>query len=290
MKVVVTGAGGQLATELALTRPEHIELCCVGRAELDIGDADAVRAFLEAQMPDVVINAAAYTAVDKAEEDCDQAFRVNEQGTANLVNAMPAGAYLLHVSTDFVFNGAKNVPYAEDDETHPMSVYGESKRAGERVLEQSSHNNWAIVRTSWVYAARGKNFVHAMLHYMSQRESMNIVVDQVGTPTWAKGLAQLCWQMVDQRVTGLYHWSDAGVASWYDFAEAIMQLGLEHGLLERAIPLYAIPTASYPLPARRPAYSVMDKRKVLSALPGLEQRHWQTQLRAMFNELKEITN
>ena len=287
MKILITGAGGQLAWELQRSAPAHAELLYTNSKELDISNAEAVNAYIQQHKPDVIINAAAYTAVDKAEADPDRAYAVNEIGVKNLANACDKNTYILHISTDFVFDGRHNKPQNESASTAPLSVYGASKYAGEQALSQYAKGQWAIVRTAWVYSAHGNNFVKSMLKFMQEREVLNIVVDQVGTPTWAKGLAQACWAAVANQAQGIYHWSDAGLASWYDFAEAIQREGLALGLITNKARLNAIPTEEYPLPATRPAFSVLDKRKILTALPELHNSHWQAQLKDMMLELKQ---
>jgi len=290
MKVLITGAGGQLAYELARTAPEDVEYRALARADLDISNKDAVEALINGYQPDAVINAAAYTAVDKAESESDTAFSVNEQGVENLAFACAKlDCYFLHVSTDFVFDGRANRPYTPDDLPAPVNVYGHSKLAGEQAVYAKKPKQSAIIRTAWVYSSHGKNFVKSLLHYMAERPELNIVVDQLGTPTWAYGLAEVCWQAVGARIEGTYHWSDAGVASWYDFTEAIQLLGVENGLIEseRCV-LNAIPTEDYPTPATRPVYTVLDKRKTLEALPGIKNVHWQKQLGLMIKELTEL--
>lgn len=290
MKVLITGAGGQLATELVRTAPQGLELVVLSRADLDISQADSVQSVLAQHQADAIINAAAYTAVDKAESDVDTAYAVNEKGIQYLAQYASPSCYLLHISTDFVFDGEACRPYLVSTVPSPNSVYGASKLAGEKQLLSLKPENSAIIRTSWVYSTHGHNFVKSMLRFIAEREALNIVVDQVGTPTWAKGLATVCWAALEEKLSGLYHWSDAGVASWYDFAEAIKAQGLEHGLIEDAATLKAIPTSAYPLPAQRPAYSVLDKSALLEALPSIENTHWQEQLSLMFKELVAETN
>lgn len=285
--VLVTGAGGQLATELVNTCPAGVELVLCQRADLDIGNFNDVKALFSKHQFDAVINAAAYTAVDKAESEKERAFDVNAAGIENLAKACSDDCYLLHISTDFVFNGEKNRPYSPDDVTDPIGIYGESKLLGEQKLMAAKPSNSCIIRTAWVYSCGGGNFVNSMLRYMAERDELNIVVDQVGTPTWAKGLAEVCWQSVDAKLEGCFHWSDAGAISWFDFAAAIQTIAIELGLLQKEARLNAIPSEAYPTPARRPAYSVLDKTKILKALPQLQNLHWQKQLRSMLQELKE---
>lgn len=287
MKVAVIGKNGQLAWELARSQPQKWEVAVWGSAELTVIDAQAVAAKLVSFQPQVVINCAAYTAVDKAESDAINAYAINEKGVRNLALACrQVGARLLHVSTDFVFDGRQSIPYKSGDEPNPLGVYGASKLAGEKQLQQLLPDDSIIVRTSWVYSANGNNFVKTILRLLKEKPQLNIVADQVGSPTWAKNLALWLWAVAEKRdVKGIFHWSDAGVASWYDFAVAIQELALEKGLLDIAKPIHPIPAESYPTPARRPHYSVMDKRSAQS-VSGIQAEHWRKYLSLMLDELK----
>ena len=296
MKILVTGKNGQLGSELQKTCPSNVELICFGSKELDISNAKQVNELLITHSPDIVINAAAYTAVDKAETDTDTAYAVNEQGAANLANTCKnIDAKLIHISTDFVFDGTSTMPYTATDATNPLGVYGASKLAGEQKISQILGNQATIVRTAWVYSVFGNNFVKTMLRLMSEKEQLNIVGDQVGTPTWAAGLASMLWALVAkasseqvlnvENTATILNWTDAGVASWYDFAVAIQELAVEEGLLNKAIPISAIPAASYPTPAKRPAFSVLNKAQA-EELSGVNTVHWRAQLKAMLVELK----
>ncbi|WP_027331170.1 dTDP-4-dehydrorhamnose reductase [Marinimicrobium agarilyticum] len=284
MKVLVVG-GGQLAWDLMQTAPAGVHVTMAGRDELDITLSDACEYVLQGRRPEVVINAAAYTAVDKAESEREAAFAVNEQGVANLAAACQSvRARLFHVSTDFVFDGQGNRPYVPDDAANPPSVYGASKLAGETVLRRQLPGS-VIVRTSWLYSRNGGNFVKTMLRLMAEKPSLNVVVDQLGAPTWAAGLAGALWSAIEREVPGgIYHWSDAGVASWYDFAVAIQDIALELGILDSAIPIRPIPSSEFPTPAKRPAYSVLDTRSTQEAF-GLEAVHWRRQLKSMLETL-----
>lgn len=283
-KVIITGAG-QLAWELKRTCPSDVELVPLAREQLDISNAEQVAAAFREHQPNALINAAAYTAVDKAESDIGTARAVNTDGPKFLAEqCRNHGCYLLHVSTDFVFDGTASRPYSEAHEKQPIGVYGQTKADGEDAITQALENDWAIIRTAWVYSSHGNNFVKTMLRLMADKPALSVVGDQVGTPTWAKGLALTCWAAVSDKAQGVFHWTDAGVASWYDFAVAIQRIGLEKGLLSNKIPVSSIPTEAYPTPAKRPSYSVLDKRKILDALP-IEAAHWQTQLDAMMAEL-----
>jgi dTDP-4-dehydrorhamnose reductase len=285
MKVLITGKNGQLGYELQNTVPQGMQVFAYGSAELDVTDATAVQNIVEQIKPDVVINAAAYTAVDKAESDQGAAYAVNAKGPENLaVACKKIGARLIHISTDFVFDAAKNTPYEAYDATNPLGVYGTSKLAGELAINKSHPENSIIIRTSWVYSSHGNNFVKTMLRLMAEKPELSVVSDQIGSPTWAKGLAHACWGFAQKTNTGTYHYSDLGIASWYDFAVAIQELGLQKGLLKSAIPVNPIKASAYPTPAKRPAYSVMNTDATYQTLEqqGL---HWRTALSEMLNEL-----
>jgi dTDP-4-dehydrorhamnose reductase len=253
-------------------------------AELDIGNATAVNALVGQFKPTVIINAAAYTAVDKAESESAISFSINRDGAGNLARAAAnVGARFLHVSTDFVFDG-QGKPYLPNDVTNPLSVYGASKAEGEQQVLQSGANA-LVVRTAWVYCSHGGNFVKTMLRLMAEKPALSVVCDQVGSPTWAKGLATTLWSYADgtQMDQGIVHYTDSGVASWYDFAVAIQEEALALGLLKVAVPISPIPASQYPTPARRPGFSVLDKATTISKFGAAP--HWRVQLRAMLKEL-----
>ncbi|MBD0412886.1 dTDP-4-dehydrorhamnose reductase [Pseudoalteromonas distincta] len=296
MKILVTGKNGQLGSELQKTCPSNVELICFGSKELDISNAEQVNELLITYSPDIVINAAAYTAVDKAETDSDTAYAVNKFGAANLANTCKhINARLIHISTDFVFDGTSTMPYTASDATNPLGVYGASKLAGEQAINEILGSQATIVRTAWVYSFFGNNFVKTMLRLMAEKEQLGIVGDQVGTPTWAAGLANMLWALVakasseqvlnTENTATILNWTDAGVASWYDFAVAIQELAIEQGLLAKSIPISAIPAASYPTPAKRPAFSVLNKAQT-EEISGVKTVHWRTQLKEMLTELK----
>ncbi|MEE1672807.1 dTDP-4-dehydrorhamnose reductase [Agarivorans aestuarii] len=301
MKVLVTGKGGQLAWELDQTKPEGVELVSLGLDDLDITQQAAVQSAVNLHRPDIVINAAAYTAVDKAETDHTTAYAVNELGARYVAQACKQqGAYLMHVSTDFVFSGDKTIPYQVDEPTKPINVYGASKLAGDIAVNDELAEQALIVRTAWVYSVNGNNFVKTMLRLMADKPELGIIYDQVSTPTWAKGLALWLWAMAAKQNsnsmikdpnwrgrTPIYHWTDAGVASWYDFAVAIQELAIEKGLLDKVIPIKAIEASAYPLPAARPSFSVIDKQSAERA-SGLNSIHWRQQLSTMMDQLAEL--
>ena len=286
MKVFITGKGGQLAWELEQLAPETDDVICVGKDELDITNEKLVSAFIAETKPDLVINAAAYTAVDLAEKNIELAYAVNELGVKYLAQACKKiGARILHISTDFIFDGACTSPYQTDAKPNPQNVYGASKLAGDNALNEILPETSVIVRTAWVYSANGNNFVKSMLRLMQEKPQLGIIYDQVGTPTWAKGLAQWLWAIATKpEVTGVYHWTDAGIASWYDFAIAIQELGIEKGLLKESIPVLPIPTSAYPTPAKRPAFSVIDKTSA-EEVSGINTTHWRKHLSEMMDEL-----
>lgn len=288
--VLITGAGGQLGRELVLCAKSGTRCIALTREQLDISDGDAVTAVLEDVKPALLINAAAYTAVDKAESDAENAARINEFAPGILARACGvSGVRLIHVSTDFVFNGESNTPYSPDSPTAPIGEYGRSKLAGEHAVADCLPAA-LIVRTGWVYSRFGNNFVKTMLHLMSQRDDLGVVVDQVGTPTWARGLAQAIWAASEKaELSGIYHWSDAGVCSWYDFAVAIYEEASSIGLLSTQTKVRPILAVEYPTPAARPPYSVLDKSRSWQDLQ-LEPVHWRVQLRFMLEELKENTD
>ena len=282
MKVLVTGASGQLGRALCASAPDDVTVLALDRASLDIGDAAAVDSTIGQAAPDIVLNAAAYTAVDRAEADEEAALRINARGVGHLADAArKAGARLVHVSTDFVFDGASGTPYATDAPTAPLNAYGRTKLAG----EQAAGPDALVVRTAWVYGPSGGNFVRTMLRLMAERPEVRVVADQAGTPTYAPALANAIWKLALASERGMHHYTDAGMASWYDFAVAIQEEALAAGLLDRAVPVLPIASAEFPTPARRPAFSVLDKRATYAALGG-PAPHWRVNLRRMLSEIQ----
>lgn len=285
MRVLVLG-GGQIARAVAAAVPGQHQVVSRPRAELDIVDASAVTRTLAEIEPDWVVNAAAYTAVDLAEDQSAQAYAVNDAAVGSLARTVALqGCRLLHLSTDFVFDGKSNRAYLTGDQTNPLSVYGASKLGGERHV-LTAGGSGIVLRTSWVYAAFGKNFVLTMLRLMREKDRISVVCDQIGAPTWASSAATAIWALINsQAAAGIYHWTDLGVASWYDFAVAIQDEALARGLLSRPVPILPIPSAAYPTRAQRPTFSVLDTASTRTALsaPGI---HWRHNLRTMLNELR----
>jgi dTDP-4-dehydrorhamnose reductase len=284
MKVLVLG-GGQIAKAVVEATPAQHEVANRTHAELDIVDEGALVSALAKFKADWIVNAAAYTAVDLAEDEAAKATAVNDTAVASLVRtAATARSKLLHLSTDFVFDGGSKRAYLPSDPTNPLSVYGVSKLGGERHVVAGGAG--IVLRTSWVYAAEGKNFVLTMLRLMREKNQINVVCDQIGAPTWATSAAAAIWGLVDAGATpGIYHWTDLGVASWYDFAVAIQDEALVRGLLPRAIPILPIYTSEYRTKAQRPAFSVLDSASTRSLLK-LPATHWRHNLRMMLDELR----
>lgn len=287
MRALITGSSGQVGRALVASAPADINVLALNHGDLDIGDAPAVAACFERFAPDVILNAAAYTAVDKAEQEPDAARRANEAGPLNLAHAARGSGRcrLIHVSTDFVFDGASASAYTPDSPVRPLGVYGQTKLDGERRVRDELGDAAVILRTSWVYDAAGRNFLRTMLRLMKERGTVRVVADQVGTPTAAHSVAEVLWRLArEPRVSGILHWSDAGVASWYDFAVAIAEEAAAAGLLPGTVEVTPIGTEEYPTPARRPEFSVLDKRATLAAL-GITPVHWRENLRRVIGEI-----
>jgi len=286
-KIALIGANGMLASMLQKSVPELLDLYLFDLPEFDLTDKEQVYAELTTIAPDIVINCAAFTQVDACEKQSEIAFQVNGVGPGYLATvAKKLGSLLVHISTDFVFSGKNKNPYEEDDPTEPLSVYGQSKLQGEQAILDSGLKDYYIIRTSWLYGADGGNFVETIIRLATEREELGIVADQTGTPTYTADLADAIWTLIgakscdrDMVPFGVYHYSNAGVCTWYEFACEIVQ-----ELREAQIPLMlqqlkSITTAEYPVPAKRPVYSVLSKQKIIAAT-GLKIPPWQKSLRA----------
>ena len=286
MKVLVLGGGGQVARAVAASVPHDHTVVVKTRAELDITDEAAVAASLDEEHVAWIVNGAAYTAVDLAEKEAEKSRGINTTAVGILARqAVRTGARLIHLSTDFVFDGRANRAYLPTDAANPVSVYGVTKKDGEDAA-LAAGGDPIVLRTAWVYASSGRNFALTMLRLMREREEVKVVCDQIGTPTWAVGIAGAIWGFIETHATpGIYHWTDLGVASWYDFAVAIQEEALARGLLTRAVPVLPIPTSAYPTPARRPAFSVLNTDSARLAVP-FAARHWRHNLRMMLDELR----
>jgi len=292
MKVLLTGAGGQLGTALQKSCPGAVELIVTDQAELDLSDAKACAEMVAALKPDWVLNGGAYTAVDRAEEQPQLAEAINAAAPRAFAEALAelGSGRLLQISTDFVFSGMQGHPYGAQDPVAPLGVYGASKaRAEAAVFEVLGPERACVLRTSWLYGPVGKNFCLTMLKLHEIKaaagEALNVVADQVGCPTHTAGLAAACWQVLARDIGGMQQWSDAGVASWYDFAVAIGEEAVALGILATAAQVNPISTAEYPTPAQRPSYSLMDCSASRKAL-GLEPLHWRQGLRKVLTDIE----
>ena len=288
MKIVITGANGQLGHILADYFKNH-EVVALTRRELDLTTED-LPLKLQSHGPDWVINTAAYTAVDRAESEPQEANHINHICVANLASACKSmNARLLHVSTDFVFDGKGITPYTVDAACTPLNTYGKSKHEGEQAVLRIHPDGSCIVRTAWLYSARGNNFVRTMLHLMQERDELGVVVDQVGTPTSTATLALFIRKLVEQNETGVFHWTDAGTASWYDFAVAINEEAVAAGILYKNISINPISTTEFPTAAKRPHYSVLDKSKSYARTLS-RPVHWRTALREVIDKISKMEN
>lgn len=293
MKILITGREGQVAWELRRTLACLGEVVALGLGScplsLDLADADSIRKVTETVKPDLIVNAAAYTAVDKAEQDLDTAYAVNATGPAILAEqALKLGAGLIHYSTDYVYPGDATVPYRETDATGPKGAYGASKLAGDEAIAASGVPHY-ILRTAWVYGNRGGNFLLTMLKLMRERELLRVVNDQVGAPTWSRLIAESTALLIARSLdangkfapgerSGVYHLSSGGQASWFEFASTIRDSALALGLLpETCARIEGIPSSEYPTPAKRPAYSVLSNNKLTETF-GLRMPDWKDAL------------
>jgi dTDP-4-dehydrorhamnose reductase len=282
-RIAVTGADGQLGSELRALAADYpsFDFIFLSKTDLPVGQEERVQQFFKVQQPVYCINCAAYTAVDKAESEKEMAFLLNAGSVGVLASACAAAhTRLVHLSTDYVFNGSSDVPCKEDDPTDPVNVYGASKRRGEELAMQ--HDPEAIIiRTSWLYSLYGHNFVKTMLKGMRERDSLNVVDDQVGSPTWAADLASAILRIISggNWQPGIFHYSNQGRASWYDFAMAIREL------IHSPCKIHPIPSAQYPTPARRPHYSLLDKSKIGKTY-GIEIPDWRQSLAACMDKMQ----
>ncbi|BAZ04121.1 dTDP-4-dehydrorhamnose reductase [Calothrix sp. NIES-3974] len=288
--ILLIGANGQVGQELYRRFGQMGDVIAVARPEIDLTEPDTIKNAITKYNPGVIINAAAYTAVDRAETEVELAHQVNGVAPGIIGEiAEGMGAFLIHISTDYVFDGTNHRPYLPSDGTNPLSVYGKTKLAGEQAI-QSVCRQYVILRTAWVYGNYGKsNFVKTMLRLGKEREEIRVVADQIGSPTWAHDIANAIAEIIphlQSEISGIYHYTNSGVASWYDFAVAIFREAKQLGYdlqIQRVVP---ITTAEYPTPAHRPGFSVLDCRK-LQDLLGNYPPHWQEQLKQMLSEVKQ---
>lgn len=282
MNILITGCNGQLGNEMQLLEkdnPQH-QWFNTDVQELDITDVDAIRSFVQEHQIDGVVNCAAYTAVDKAEENEELCTKLNAEAPAYLASAVGSrGGWMIQISTDYVFDGTSHIPYVEDDETCPNSVYGRTKLVGELNVQKLCEQSM-IIRTAWLYSAFGNNFVKTMIRLGKERPELGVIFDQIGTPTYARDLAVAIMTAINKGIVpGLYHFSNEGVISWYDFAKAIHRIA---GITTCHVkPLH---TAEYPTPARRPHYSVLDKTKIKKVY-AIEIPYWEESLKDCIEKL-----
>ncbi|WP_248722660.1 dTDP-4-dehydrorhamnose reductase [Seonamhaeicola sp. ML3] len=282
--VLVTGSNGQLGSEIRELANSYSDynFYFKGRTELDITDFNIVSEFVEIENITVIINCAAHTAVDKAEDDVESANKLNHLAVGNFARiAKDKNIKLIHISTDYVFDGTNHVPYKEDDKTNPQGVYGRTKLEGEQAMQTIDPANSVIIRTSWVYSSFGNNFAKTMLRLGNERDELGIIVDQVGTPTYAKDLAKGILEIIpklDNDSVEVYHFSNKGVCSWYDFAKAIF------AIKEINVKVNAIETWQYPTPAKRPFYSVLNKSKIENKFQ-IEIPYWRDSLEECLQRL-----
>ncbi|MCZ7887206.1 dTDP-4-dehydrorhamnose reductase [Agrobacterium salinitolerans] len=291
MRLAVTGKNGQVVSALLALASAELEIVALGRPELDLAQPETVLKALREVKPDAVVSAAAYTAVDKAESEPDIAFAVNRDGARAVAQAASyLGIPLIHLSTDYVFDGAKDTAYVESDPTGPTSVYGRSKLEGERAVSEAT-DNYVVLRTAWVYSEYGNNFVKTMLRLSENRDEINVVADQFGCPTSANDIAAavvtIARKLVEDSspsVRGVFHLSGTGETNWANFAKQIFAFAKEHG--GKSIVVNDITTAQYPTPARRPANSRLDCSK-LEEVYGIKLPSWQTSTRAVVTALAQ---
>jgi len=286
LKLALIGANGMLAQMIKRVAPAGYDIINLFRPEFDIVDRNQVLSLLKRIQPDVIVNCAAYTNVDGCETNEESAIQVNGAGPGYLAEAaLDVGATLVHISTDYVFPGDKMEPYSEDDATGPLSAYGRSKLAGEQALLSSGLTNYFILRTSWLYGPGGNNFVETILRLAGEREELRIVADQHGSPTFTADLANAIFHLLmaaqGQQAYGIYHFSNNGICTWYEFANRIVSLARSNNLPIKVDRLLPIRTEEYPLPAKRPAYSVFSKTKY-EAVTGQVSPCWQESLESYF--------
>lgn len=284
--ILITGANGQLGKEMQKLLANNKNFCAhfTDVEELDITDLNAVEQFTTLNNIDYIINCAAYTAVDLAEDNIEIADKINHIAVENLGKAArKANAKVIHVSTDYVFDGKSCRPYMENDKTNPQSVYGTTKLNGEKALAEILPNDHIIIRTAWLYSPYGKNFVKTMLNLGRTKSSLNVVADQIGTPTYAGDLANAIYQIIsgDKWISGIYHFTNEGVCSWYDFTKTIHKIA---GITECVV--NPVSTEEYPVKATRPAYSVLSKSKIKQTF-GIEIPYWVDSLEKCINELNK---
>lgn len=296
MRILLTGGSGQVGQEILNFKPKDVQIISPRRNKLDLSDYRACKKIVKDNKPDWIINCGAYTSVDGAEKDIELSSKINSfapQAFAESINEINGN--LLHLSTDYVFNGEQNFPYEVHQEKNPISQYGKSKALGEELIAKNIKNieNATILRTSWVISPRGKNFIQTMLKLHSEKEYIKVVSDQIGSPTSARELSKVCWKIVQLKKKNtlpfILQWSDAGIASWFDIAVAVGDIGLELGILKKKAYVYPICSDEYPTPAKRPKYSLLDTSKTSKYLK-IQANHWRENLVNILTEYKISKN
>ena len=293
MRILLIGATGQLGKTFIKTKPKNIEIIECTRANLDLSNLDALHDFILNSDAKFVINSAAYTEVDKAELESELAYLINAEAPKAIANAVSkTKGSLIHISTDFVFDGKKNIPYNPKDYVKPLGIYGKSKAKGEEYVLNFKNN--LVVRTSWLYGDFGKNFCLTMLRLHKEKsftkQPLKVVSDQIGAPTSTYSLSRFCWKIIasltkSKNIPPLLHWCDAGVASWYDFAVSIGEIAVEKGLISEAAQVIPIKSAEYKTLAKRPHFSLLDCQDSKSIL-NANQLHWREELKKVLEEIK----
>jgi dTDP-4-dehydrorhamnose reductase len=276
---LLVGPDGQLGTELQISAPPNSDLITAGRSQLDLANTKQISELVQQIQPQVILFAAAWTAVDLAESHQDEAFAINATAAEVMAeSAAKLDARLLYVSTDYVFSGVGKKPWREDDPVAPLNTYGQSKLAGEQAVTSHLGDRGHVIRTSWLYGRKGQNFVRTMLSLMAAGRSLKVVSDQQGSPTWAGGLASALWALAQtESAPQILHYTDGGIASWFDFANAIRDTGLANGLGLEDSDVHPCPSTEYPTPAARPAWSPMHFSSAWQEL-GIQQMPWQSAL------------
>ena len=294
MKVLLTGGSGQVGQEIIKSNPEEIEIINPCRKKLDLSDYSACKKIVEDHEPDWIINCGAYTQVDEAEKNILLSQKINGYAPAAFVEAInEINTNLLHISTDFVFDGNQNFPYKENQIRNPLSQYGSSKALGEELIEKKINDieKATILRTSWIISPIGKNFILTMLRLHSEKEKIKVVSDQIGCPTSAGELAKVCWRIIElkkkKKLPFIFHWSDSGVASWFDIAVAVGEIAIELGINKREAIVFPINTSEYPAPAQRPKYSLLNTQNT-SNLLDINPIHWRKNLKNILIEYKNL--
>lgn len=284
---LLLGANGQLGIAVVESAPESENLVVKTHHDLDLLDTENLNRVVEHVGPSTIINCAAYTEVDQAEKEPERAYAINSVAVGVLAQIVSNDVRIIHISTDFVFSKMSDKPYLPSHEVRPVSVYGKSKLEGEQRLLEHHPANTQIIRTSWLYSATGKNFVLTMLRLMDEREEIRVVADQFGSPTSTMSLAEVIWKMhATECEPGIYHWSDSGVISWYEFAKEIYRQGLEKNILKKHVDIIPISSNEYPTPAQRPEYSALNCSETEKVL-GIEARAWQQSLSDVLGVIKK---